>query len=208
MFKIRTLLDAERDARARGLVYTMGILNTCWSGASLNFTMTSGDTNVRLRTFFRRACSTIAGVRVSTIGTASRQQELVMEKLQSRIFTVCLAAVLVPLTILPAQQTHASPSAQTRTQAIAASFSKDKHVVKEKRGVRVEKYKRVVSEPVVKANPRDYSGTYEAPDMGLAVQLRVDRNGGGEGTGYEPSGPDFPARRGFTLRKGEVQGAL
>ena len=131
-----------------------------------------------------------------------------MEKSQSRIFTVCLAAVLVPLTTSQAQQTHASQSAQTRTQAIAASFSKEKHVIKEKRGVRVEKYKRVQSEPVVKANPQDYSGRYEVPDMGLAVQLRVDRNGTVEGTGYEPTGPDLSVRRSFTLRNGKIDGAL
>jgi len=131
-----------------------------------------------------------------------------MEKSQSRIFTVCLAAVLVPLTTLPAQQMRASQSAQTRTQAIAASFSKEKHVVKEKRGVRVEKYKRVQSDPVVKANPQDYSGRYEVPDMGLAVQLRVDRNGDVEGAGYEPTGPDLSVRRSFTLKNGKIDGAL
>jgi len=131
-----------------------------------------------------------------------------MEKSQFRIFTVCLAVVLVPLVTLPAQQARVSQSAQSRTQAIAASFNKDKHVVKEKRGVRVEKYKRVVSEPAVKANPQDYSGTYEAPDMGLGLQLRVDRNGGVEGTGYEPTGPDLSVRRSFTLRNGKIDGAL
>jgi hypothetical protein len=131
-----------------------------------------------------------------------------MEKLQSRIFSVCLAVVLVPLTTLPAQQASVTQSAQTRTQAIAASFSKKKHVVKEKRGVRVEKYKRVESEPVVKANPQDYSGTYEVPDMGFAVQLRVERNGSVQGTGYEPTGPDLSVRRSFTLRNGKIDGAL
>ena len=131
-----------------------------------------------------------------------------MEKPHPRIFIVSLAAVLVPLTTVAAQQTAASLSAQTRTQAIAASFSKEKHVVKEKRGVRVEKYKRVRSEPLVKANPQDYSGTYEVPDMGFAIQLRVDRNGTVEGTGYEPAGPDLSVRRSFTLRNGKIDGAL
>ena len=131
-----------------------------------------------------------------------------MEKSQSRVFTFCLAAVVIPFATTPAQQTRASQSAQTRTQAIAASFSKEKHVVKEKRGVRLEKYKRVVSEPVVKANPQDYTGRYEVTDMGLAVQLRVDRNGNVEGTGYEPTGPDLSVRRSFTLRNGKIDGAL
>jgi hypothetical protein len=38
---------------------------------------------------------------------------------------------------------------QKRTQEIVASFNKQKYVVKEKYGVRREKYKRVRSEPVI-----------------------------------------------------------
>ena len=124
--------------------------------------------------------------------------------------TVVLFVVvaLAPLASLPAQQELSSAAAQTRTKAIAASFNKNKHVVKDKRGVRMEKYKRVQSEPVVKANPQDYSGTYEVPDMGFALQLRVNPDGSVEGTGYEPAGPDISVRRSFTLRNGRIDGAL
>jgi hypothetical protein len=131
-----------------------------------------------------------------------------MERLSSRLFTVFLVGALAPLATASAQQSLASASAQTRTRAITASFSKSKHVVKEKRGVRLEKYKEVRSEPVVKANPQEYSGTYEVPDMGFAVQLRVDRNGNVEGAGYEPAGQDLSVRRSFTLRNGKIDGAL
>ena len=131
-----------------------------------------------------------------------------MERLSPRLFTVFLVGALVPLATGSAQQSLASASAQTRTRAIAASFSKSKHVVKEKRGVRLEKYKRVESEPVVKGNPQDYSGTYEVPDMGFAMQLRVDRNGNVEGIGYEAVGQDLSVRRSFTLRNGKIDGAL
>lgn len=122
-----------------------------------------------------------------------------------------LLCALVPLAIASSQQTLASATAiatQTRTRAIVASFNKSKHVVKEKRGVRTEKYKEVRSEPVVKTNPQDYSGTYEVPDIGFAIQLRVDRNGNVEGTGYEPVGPDLTVQRRFTLRNGKIEGAL
>lgn len=121
---------------------------------------------------------------------------------------ICAAGALVPPVTAPAQQTLGPTSVQTRTRAIAASFNKSKHVVKEKRGIRVEKYKEVRSEPVVRANPQDYSGAYEVPDMGFAIQLRVDRNGNVEGTGYEPAGPDLSVRRTFTLRNGKIDGAL
>jgi len=131
-----------------------------------------------------------------------------MERLSPRLFTVFLVGALIPLATASAQQSLASASAQTRTRAIAASFSKSKHVVKEKRGVRLEKYKRVESEPVIKANPQDYSGIYEVPDMGFAMQLRVDRNGNVEGIGYEAVGQDLSVRRSFTLRNGKIDGAL
>ena len=115
---------------------------------------------------------------------------------------------LAPFASARAQQQLSSATAQTRTNVIVASFNKNKHVVKEKRGVRTEKYKRVESEPVLKANPQDYSGTYEVPDLGFALQLRVNRDGSVEGTGYEPAGPDVSVRRSFTLRNGRIDGAL
>jgi hypothetical protein len=119
-----------------------------------------------------------------------------------------VAGALAPFSSAPAQQARSSASAWTRTQAIAASFTKSKHVVKDKRGVRMEKYKRVQTEPIVKANPQDYSGTYEVPDFGFAVQLRVNRDGNVEGSGYEPASPDLSIRRSFTLQNGRIDGAL
>lgn len=131
-----------------------------------------------------------------------------MKTLRHIALIIFAAFALIPLATAPAQLVSASASVQTRTRAIAASFNKSKRGVKEKRGIRVDKYKEVRSEPVVKANPQDYSGAYEVPDMGFAIQLRVDRNGHVEGTGYEPSGPDLSVRRTFTLRNGKIDGAL
>jgi hypothetical protein len=123
-------------------------------------------------------------------------------------FILFLVGALAPCAIASAQQPLSSASVQTRTQAITASFKKNKHVVKEKRGVRMEKYKRVESEPVVKANREDYSGAYDVPEMGFALQLRVNRDGRVEGTGYETVGPDLSIRRSFSLRNGRIDGAL
>jgi len=131
-----------------------------------------------------------------------------MKALDPSVLIVSIACALISVAPAAAQQTLPSASAQTRARAIAASFNKSKHVVKEKRGVRIDKYKEVRSEPVVKANPQDYSGAYEVPDMGFGIQLRVDRNGHVEGTGYEPAGPDLSVRRRFTLRNGKIEGAL
>jgi hypothetical protein len=126
-----------------------------------------------------------------------------------------VAPVIAALSILAvdagraSSQTLASASdAQIKTQAIVASFNKFKHVTKEKHGIRKEKYKKIQSEPVVKANREDYSGTYEIPDLGFAMHLRVDHSGKVDGDGYEPLMQDPAVRRTFTLRNGRIEGAL
>ena len=96
---------------------------------------------------------------------------------------------------------------ELRTQTIVASFNKSKHLVKEKHGIRKEKYLDVRSVPAVKQNPADYSGAYEA-DLGFSLGLRVDRNGRVEGTGYEPLNDDAGVSRSFTLKNGRMTGAL
>ena len=105
------------------------------------------------------------------------------------------------------QQQAAAASSDLRTQAIVASFNKSKHVIKEKRGVRKEKYLDVRSVPVAKRNPADYSGTYEASE-GLRLQLRVDANGHVEGTGSEPLDDNGTVQRTYSLRNGVIKGAL
>ena len=82
---------------------------------------------------------------------------------------------------------QAPGSADAKSDAIAASFSKMKSLSKEKFGVRKEKYLKVQSEPAVLRNPADYSGKYEVPDLNLGLDLSVKRDGTVTGTGYEPS---------------------
>jgi hypothetical protein len=130
-----------------------------------------------------------------------------MKTLQGALIA-SVAWTLIPGAIASAQQVVPSAAVEMRTRAIAASFNKHKHVVKEKRGVRVEKYKEVRSEPAFKANRQDYSGTYVVPDMGFAIQLQVDESGNVAGRGYEPAGPDLSVRRTFTLKNGQMEGAL
>jgi hypothetical protein len=81
--------------------------------------------------------------------------------------------------------------------------------MKEKRGVRKEKYLDVRSVPAVKQNPADYSGAYEdLSGMGFSLTLRVSPSGLVEGTGYEPLNDDPAVSRSFTLRNGRISGAL
>lgn len=119
-------------------------------------------------------------------------------------------AVIMSLSIvaanLSAQTIATSGEAQSRTAVIAASFTKFKDVTKSKHGVTKSKYRRVESEPAVRANPADYSGSYQVPELGFALQLRVDSRGVVSGSGYEPlSGT---VSRAFTLRNGIVEGGL
>ena len=117
-----------------------------------------------------------------------------------------LLSSLVAAGGLSAQTTGSGTAVQSRTRAIAASFTKFKSVRKEKRGVKKEKYLRVESEPVVRSNPADYSGVYEVPGMAFGLNLTVDRDGVVTGSGYEPLNDNV--RRSFTLRNGRIQGAL
>jgi len=94
--------------------------------------------------------------------------------------------------------------AGARARELAAYFNKDKHKVKEKRGVRVEVFLEMRAEPVVRPSAAEYSGAYESePDY--PFELRVSSDGAAEGRGAEPS--PGGARR-FTLRGARVSGAL
>jgi hypothetical protein len=115
------------------------------------------------------------------------------------------AATIFGLCLVASDAARARQSgAQQRARELAAYFNKSKHSVKEKRGVRVEKFKEVRGEPVFKADARDYSGTYEA-EFDCPLSIKVNADGGVEASGYEPSseGP-----RKFTLRGARVAGAL
>jgi hypothetical protein len=124
----------------------------------------------------------------------------------ARLKGLLVLSSLVVAGSLSAQTTASATAAQSRTHVIAASFNKFKNVSKEKHGVKKEKYLRVETEPVIKANPADYSGVYEVPGMAFGLNLSVDRNGLVTGSGYEPLNENV--RRSFTLRNGRIQGAL
>lgn len=93
-------------------------------------------------------------------------------------------------------------SQQTRAQEITASFTKHKHVVKEKYGVKREKYKDVVSESLVKPNARDYSGVYETQDFGYVINVQVGSDGRIQANGSENGS------RSFKLENARIEGAL
>jgi hypothetical protein len=123
----------------------------------------------------------------------------------SRMKVLGIVAIALAIPSLASAQ---SSTARARTDAIVASFTKSKHQIKDKRGVRYEKYKRVESSPVVKADPRGYSGSYEALTFGYILDLTVDSRGNVTGGGYQPVDIDGSVRRKFTLRNGRIDGAL
>jgi hypothetical protein len=129
-----------------------------------------------------------------------------MKHLRFALLTGAIVANALYAGIASSQQARVAGS-ELRTQAIVSSFNKSKHVMKEKHGVRKEKYIDVRSVPVVRQNPADYSGAYEA-DFGFSLRLNVDGSGMVEGTGHEPLNDDASVLRGFTLRNGRMAGAL
>jgi len=92
-------------------------------------------------------------------------------------------------------------SSQTRAQEVAAAFTKNKHEVKEKLGVRKEKFKDVRSEPAVKSNIGDYSGTYEVSELGYMISVQVGSDGQIQASGSDNS-------RAFRLENAKIDGAL
>jgi hypothetical protein len=124
----------------------------------------------------------------------------------TRVTEVVLSGFVMLALIDAGSATAQGSSVQSRTQAIVAPFNKSKHVVKEKYGVRVEKYKEIRSEPAIRANVRDYAGSYEVPGMGLSLDLKVNSNGSISATGYEQV--NDAVWRGFTLRNARIDGAL
>jgi hypothetical protein len=124
----------------------------------------------------------------------------------STLALVGLANAVLAGTAL-SQQQSAAVAGDTHVQAIVASFNKSKHRIKDKRGVRTEKYLDVRSVPAARRNPADYSGAYEA-DPGFGLQLRVDASGRVEGTGTEPINDAGTIQRSFRLTNGVVNGPL
>ncbi len=94
------------------------------------------------------------------------------------------AAIFLVAGILPSAA-H-SQTASARTREIAALFSKEKHAIKQKHGVRTEKYVKVVAEPQAAANPSTYSGTYRDFSFDFVIRLRVSSDGTVEGSGEDP----------------------
>ena len=99
----------------------------------------------------------------------------------------------------------AQASSSQRRNEIVASFNKEKHLAKEKYGVRVEKYKKVVSEPAMKQNLRDYSGSYEAEGLEYRITLQVGSDGAVQANGSETTNG---ATRSFRLQGAKIANAM
>jgi hypothetical protein len=95
-------------------------------------------------------------------------------------------------------------ASQSRAEEIATSFTKFKHAVKAKQGVRVEKYKDVRSEPTVTENPTEYSGVYEAADLGYLLSVEVANDGTARGQGADGGQESRP----FQLENAKVEGGV
>jgi hypothetical protein len=115
-------------------------------------------------------------------------------------------AILAGLWLVTANTTAQQSDPQQRAQEIAAAFNKSKHQVKEKHGVRVEKFKEVRSQPAVRKDAREYSGTYVA-NLGGDFEMRIEASADGSvrAQGAEPGAVGI---RRFTLRDAKIQGAL
>jgi len=114
------------------------------------------------------------------------------------------------LGISSAYSSAQASDAQKRADEIVASLNKKKEKVKEKYGVRAEKYKEVRCEPIIKSNPSEHSGTYKVSDLGLSYSLniRVGDDGRVDAYGSEPTEGGLKEARHFALQDARVEGAL
>lgn len=80
--------------------------------------------------------------------------------------TAAIAVLVVSCFVVPL-------SSQSTAQQIAGSFTKHKEVVKEKRGVRTEKYKDVQSEPTLRRDLQGYAGVYEVEELEYVIIVEV-----------------------------------
>jgi hypothetical protein len=107
--------------------------------------------------------------------------------------------------LIPANAIAQNSSTHQRSQEIAASFSKEKHKVKEKNGVRSEKYKKVVCEPATRQDITAYSGVYEVTGLGYLINIEVKSDGNVIATGSEPGNG---GTRSFRLEGARITGAM
>jgi hypothetical protein len=119
-----------------------------------------------------------------------------------------IISLLIVCWLIPVSAVSQESDAQKRTEEIVASFNKQKYAVKEKHGVRMEKYKKVQSEPVIKQNIRDYSGRYETGDQGYVIDIEVTGDGTVKAVGSEPVNEDNRQARSFRLEGGSLTGAM
>ncbi len=115
--------------------------------------------------------------------------------------TVALVTLLAACPAIAAPQ---QSSTESRAQQLAAAFTKQKHVVAEKRGVRKEKYKDVRTEPMVKQDITEYSGVYQVTDFGDLIDLRIGSDGRIQAVGHDS---DQPSRT-FVIEDGKIEGAV
>lgn len=115
-----------------------------------------------------------------------------------------VGAVVWGLCLAAAGGAALGQDAGARERELAERFSKTKHKVKERRGVRLEVFVEVRAEPAPRASAAEYTGAYVA-EPGYTLELSVAPDGTAEGGGTEPAagGP-----RRFTLRGARVSGAL
>src|SRR5688500_8870446 len=123
-----------------------------------------------------------------------------------RIRTLFAIALLFSSWLISSDIAAQQPDTLRRTQEIVASFNKKKNKVNEKFGFKKVKYKEVRSEPVIKKEIADYSGTYKAYDLGYEIQIKAYSDGRVEANGFEPG--EAGQSRKFSLKDGRIEGAL
>ena len=122
------------------------------------------------------------------------------------MFKVLLLAAIV-MAVGLSYEVRCQDAAQ-RTQDLVAALDKTKYKKKEKKNISIEFYIDVKNDPVAKANPAEYTGSYRGEDAGYQFDLQAAANGSVTGSGRDVVDVDSGTSRSFTLRDAHIQGAL
>ena len=122
------------------------------------------------------------------------------------MFKVLLLAAIV-MAVGLSYEVRCQDTAQ-RTQELVAALDKTKYKKKEKKNISIEIYIDIKNDPIAKANPVEYTGSYRGEDQGYQLDLQAVANGTATGTGRDMVDSENAVSRTFTLRDAHIHGAL
>ncbi len=150
---------------------------------------------------------TVFPVALSTNDNAA-YNSLSVSKMNQPAICLLLLVGLASSSARAQSSTVRESATSSRAQSIVASFNKKKDVVKERHGVRVEKFREIRTTLATTAHLHDFSGAYEEVNLASSLNLSIDDAGTVSGSGADAVDASEMVFRKFTIRNGRLDGSL